>query len=290
MGLREIKRMDEKEYESFFSRYLRDFADTLIESLSIEYGHTAMGHENHTDADLLKRCKEKRKNVSQFVSYQEDGEPLSVNEMINETLYMKIHDISKWICDGRDKRPLEISEDFGSTVGYGYEKKTHLKKDTSQIRIILHKATDIDTQTGFFITTAYPEIENQNSRYIGQLSRDPYKDGSVINNTLDDVEEIMTKEQFIESLHEKNVAIQAANQIADYQNIILNNFAQEYGLTDKSLEFSDGNDFIQDADTKMPYAIISGGQICACKDNIDIALGLDEEIDDPEITCNDITN
>lgn len=290
MGLREIKRMDEKEYESFFSRYLRDFADTLIESLSIEYGHTTMGHENHTDADLLKRCKEKRKNVSQFISYQEYGEPLSVNEMINETLYMKIHDISKWVCDSRDKRPLEISEDFGSTVGYGYEKKTHLKKDTSQIRIILHKANDIDTQTGFFITTAYPEIENQNSRYIGQLSRDPYKDGTVINNTLDDVEEIMTKEQFIESLDEKNVAIQAANQIADYQSIILNNFAQEYGLTDKSLEFSDGNDFIQDADTKMPYAIISGGQICACKENINIALGLDEEIDDPEINCSDLTN
>lgn len=45
MELREIRKMDEKEYEAYFSKYLRDFSDTLIESLSIEYGHTAMGYE-----------------------------------------------------------------------------------------------------------------------------------------------------------------------------------------------------------------------------------------------------
>ena len=61
MGLREIRKMDEKEYEAYFSKYLRDFSDTLIESLSIEYGHTAMGHENLTDDALMQRCVEKRK-------------------------------------------------------------------------------------------------------------------------------------------------------------------------------------------------------------------------------------
>ena len=271
MGLREIRKMDEKEYEAYFSKYLRNFSDTLIESLSIEYGHTAMGHENLTDDALMQRCVEKRKNVSQFISYEEYGEPLSVNEMINETLYMKIHDISRWICDSRDKRPMEISEDFGTTVGYGYEKKTHLKKDTSQIRIILHKASEYDSQLGFFITTAYPEIENQNSRYIGQLSRDPYKDGSVVYNTLDDVTEIMTKEQYLESIKEKDDISQVKEQLADFQSIIIHNFAQEYGLDEHKLEFSNDNDFIKDNVTGVPYAMISGGQVYACRENIEIA-------------------
>lgn len=282
MNLRAIHRMDEQEYYSYFLKFLDDFRDTIIESTSIEYGHAGSMHTGLTDEQMLGRCKIDHKNVSQFVAYSEYGDNLDVKDFIAETLYMKAKEIARWVCDRSQKHMLELSEDFGDVVGYGYEKDTEMKKDTSQVRIILRKTYNYDSNLGFFIETAYPEIDHPNARYITQLSRDPYKDGNVVCGTLDDVTEIRSKEDVIQEIAEQ-CEIKKHQMIKEEISVpkdidvnlqaqadIIHEFAIRYDFKEEDLYFlEDDGKFIIEKTTDIPVAMAAKESLFICQENIE---------------------
>ena len=290
MRMGKFKQMDAVEYKSFLYKFLDDYRVSLTEATTSD-DHARAFHSNLTDERLLDRCRTEHRNSSQFICYKNNSEIVDMNYYVAETLYSRGPQIAEWMTDRRSGYLMEINADFGETIGYGFEKDTGLKKDTDWVRMFLRKSYDEGCQLGFYIETAYPDIEHETARYVGQLSRDPYENGKLSGNSFDGIEEIMSKEAFLASLtghtqgHEnkeetvKNKPVNPEdinlNVPDDYffseqaQQDLIHNFASAYGFNEEDIYVSPlDQNFLLYLKDDTPLAMISGNSLFVCNENI----------------------
>lgn len=277
MSIRKISSMDEKEYLSFLYKFIDDYNMSMTEATTSD-DHAKAFHSNLSDERLLDRCKNEHRNSSQFICQKQGHDVLDMNYYVSETLYSEARKISDWMTDNRTDHTLVINVDFGETVGYGYEKNTLLKKDSPRIKMCLRKSYEPECQLGFYIETAFPDIAHDESRYVGQLEMDPYKDGRLITgNSLEEIKEIKTKEEFLNEItHGTDARNTKEIELAipdDYftnvsaQEKLIHDFAAIYGLDESHITVSaEDPAFLMLNDT--PVAMTSDNSLFICHENI----------------------
>lgn len=134
----------------WYNRYI----ETTYTKLS-RFGHLAEYHLNKTDAFLMKRCADIRKNTSSFV-----GNPEDVMAMIRNSLIRNREEIIEYLANEDDKDVWELIDLLDEKVG-GKIITTSSQHDWSkgalsctEYKITLKK--DPTSANHFVITSAYP--------------------------------------------------------------------------------------------------------------------------------------
>ena len=152
---------DIEEYEKELFNTALDCPEVLA---NIHKGHALNLHADKTDMELLSRMvRENKSEASTFIEI--DDYPII--SRIGDALANKAPDIANWACSKRnefsDSREyhqmvLDVNLGYDEPIGFGF--KSDLEKyATDTIRIVLQRDNDGENQFGFFVLTAYPDID-----------------------------------------------------------------------------------------------------------------------------------
>lgn len=164
-----LRNMDQNKYRDMLEVAAFDEIETM---LNISKGHCREMHEGLTDEDMLNRMiKEEKENVSSFWDKE------SVEDGISNVIAYRTKEITEWLFKERyefkqpkDYQMLCIEADIGGeSVGHGFVKNGNnfSEKETSAVRIILQRDMDGESPFGFYIKTAYTDIEHKNAIETG---------------------------------------------------------------------------------------------------------------------------
>lgn len=170
MSLREVYNKDAKELQSWLEKVTFDYAETIVEMLSLEAGAHALDlHSSKPESDMYRRVAIETRSDSTFVNRDE------INFYLEESIYYHAKDISEWIEETKD-REFVMNVDFGEQVGMGFRraelgnKNSGIEKyNTDIVTVVLQRSHDSASQTGFFLKTMYPNIED--SRAVPVLGK-----------------------------------------------------------------------------------------------------------------------
>lgn len=172
--------MDQKTYQKILEDAAFDEINTM---LNISKGHSQELHENITNEDLIKRIiTEEKENISSFW----DNE--SLKDGVSNVIAYRSQAITKWLFKERyefdnpkDYQKLCISADIGGdSVGHGFNNSDGVvkEKETSAVTVVLQRDMDGESPFGFYIKTAYADIQHENAILTGLQ----YTKEDIINN------------------------------------------------------------------------------------------------------------
>lgn len=176
-----LQNMDQNTY----MKMLEDAAfDEINTMLNISKGHSQELHENITNEDLIRRIiTEEKENISSFW----DNE--SLKDGISNVVAYRAQAITKWLFKERyefdnpkDYQKLCISADIGGdSVGHGFSNNNGVvkEKETSAVTVVLQRDMDGESPFGFYIKTAYADIQHENAIFTGLQ----YTKEDIINNS-----------------------------------------------------------------------------------------------------------
>lgn len=175
-----LKNMDQNTYQEM----LEDAAfDEINAMLNISKGHSQELHENIANEELIKRIiTEEKENISSFW----DDE--SLKDGVSNVVAYRSHAITKWLFKERyefknpkDYQRLCISADIGGdSIGHGFSNNNGVvkEKETSAVTVVLQRDMDGESPFGFYIKTAYADIQHENAIFTGLQ----YTKEDIINN------------------------------------------------------------------------------------------------------------
>ena len=152
---------DIEEYENELFNTALDCPESLT---NVRKGHALDLHTDKTDMQLLSRMvKENKSEASAF----SDLEDYSVMDRIGDAIASKAPEIADWACskrnefsDPREYHQLIFDASLGCDEPIGYGFKSDLEKyATDTIRIVLQRDNSGENQFGFYMLTAYPNID-----------------------------------------------------------------------------------------------------------------------------------
>lgn len=116
-------------------------------------GHTIRKHVAKTDEELLARLAHSRdaRSATSFHSVEQ------AEKFVSAALRANRIKIIRWANTGRIEKPLEITWDAGTTVGYGFRKGSQVKWAVSRVRVVLKGQEYLGKP--YFILTSYPFLE-----------------------------------------------------------------------------------------------------------------------------------
>lgn len=175
-----LRNMDQKTYQKMLEDAAFDEINTM---LNISKGHSQELHENITNEDLIKRIiTEEKENISSFW----DNE--SLKDGVSNVIAYRSQAITKWLFKERyefdnpkDYQKLCISADIGGdSVGHGFNNSDGVvkEKETSAVTVVLQRDMDGESPFGFYIKTAYADIQHENAILTGLQ----YTKEDIINN------------------------------------------------------------------------------------------------------------
>lgn len=175
-----LRNMDQKTYQKMLEDAAFDEINTM---LNISKGHSQELHENITNEDLIKRIiTEEKENISSFW----DNE--SLKDGVSNVIAYRSQAITKWLFKERyefdnpkDYQKLCISADIGGdSVGHGFNNSDGVVKEkgTSAVTVVLQRDMDGESPFGFYIKTAYADIQHENAILTGLQ----YTKEDIINN------------------------------------------------------------------------------------------------------------
>lgn len=175
-----LRNMDQKTYQKMLEDAAFDEINTM---LNISKGHSQELYENITNEDLIKRIiTEEKENISSFW----DNE--SLKDGVSNVIAYRSQAITKWLFKERyefdnpkDYQKLCISADIGGdSVGHGFNNSEGVikEKETSAVTVVLQRDMDGESPFGFYIKTAYADIQHENAILTGLQ----YTKEDIINN------------------------------------------------------------------------------------------------------------
>lgn len=131
---------------------------------NIAKGHTLEYHANQTDMQLIGRIMRENKQIASTFADTEDYPVLS---MIGDAIANKSSEVTDWIMSKRsefathsDYELFVINLDLGQDEPIGFGFKPDLQKyATDTITVVLRRDNSGENQFGFFVLTAYPDVE-----------------------------------------------------------------------------------------------------------------------------------
>lgn len=116
-------------------------------------GHTIRKHIAKTDEELLARLAHSRdaRSATSFHSVEQ------AEKFVSAALRANRIKIIRWSNTGRIEKPLEITWDAGTTVGYRFRKGSQVKWAVSRVRVVLKGQEYLGKP--YFILTSYPFLE-----------------------------------------------------------------------------------------------------------------------------------
>ena len=150
--------------QEIYEENLKEMATYKPDALAGMYrGHTKELHTDQTDMQLISRMLKENKNMASAFT---EINGYSVLERIGDALYYKSAEITDWIYKERFEFPnvkayselvlnLELCPE---PIGHGFRPNLE-EYETNQIVIVLRRDFDKENQFGFYMITAYPDIE-----------------------------------------------------------------------------------------------------------------------------------
>lgn len=175
-----LRNMDQNKYQGM----LEDAAfDQVDDMLNISKGHSRDLHENLSNEKLIQRIiSEDKDNTSCF--WDEE----TLKEGISNVVAYRSDEITNWLFKNRfefqspkDYQTICIAADIGGdSIGHGFvkEKDNIIEKETSAVKVILQRDMDGESPFGFYIKTAYADIEYPSSIRTGL----EYSKENIVNN------------------------------------------------------------------------------------------------------------
>lgn len=168
-----------------YERNLRDdiYAGDLEDVLSMKYGHMEVMHcpeDGYDEKACLKRVISREAPSESMFNSREEA-----YSFIQNAIDMSTEEITEWMyankkyMSDRDFYTLALSVNMGDTVGKGYRADMSEYK-TPVITMVLERDYDYSCPKGFYLKTAYPDIE---CREAVKTGRNFTKD-DVINGNL----------------------------------------------------------------------------------------------------------
>lgn len=116
-------------------------------------GHTLKKHIAKTDELLLARLAQSAniRSATSFYSVEE------AEKFISAALRANRLNILRWANTGRIERPLELTWNAGTKVGYGFRQGSQIKHSVTHVRIVL-KGLKYNGKS-YFILTSYPFLD-----------------------------------------------------------------------------------------------------------------------------------
>lgn len=149
-------------------KYEELLIDTAYEQpetlMNIRKGHALDMHTDFSDMDLLSRAiKEEKSYVSCFTELND----YTVVQRIADAIINKAPEISEWACAKRNEfsNPLEYNRmvlnvdlNYDEPVGKGFD-NSFREINTDFINVVLQRDKSGENSFGFYVLTAYPDLE-----------------------------------------------------------------------------------------------------------------------------------
>lgn len=155
----ELDRMSNEKYRDMLIDYAYDDVNFVT---NITKGHSVSAHINKDDYSLMSRSF--KENIPCSTSFYD---VTTFSESITDALVFMADDITDWMMSSRldiedvkDYSRLAFSLDLrGDDIGYGFKNKSLDRETTTGIRIVLTRDFNDDSPLGFYLTTAYPDLQ-----------------------------------------------------------------------------------------------------------------------------------
>lgn len=153
-----LKSLSPQQYSTYLTNTIYSFPDFAA---NISQGHAKNIHIESNDVDLIKRAS--FKDVTWASSFQDNE---SFDDYVTDSISYKAHEIADWILSDRqdfknasDYFTKDFLVDFkDEEVGYGYKSGDLSRYSTSAIKIVLQRDMTGDSPFGFYLKTAYPQM------------------------------------------------------------------------------------------------------------------------------------
>lgn len=166
----EIMHMDPDKYQLLLEKQIFDQIETIS---NINKGHSKDLHIQMTDEEMITRLIAEEKSA---VSCFDDQEELL--DSIADGIYFKAKDITDWILsshlDFTNKQDYHAKiiniNIWDDKIGSGFvnENGKIKEKESGVITIILQRDFSDESAFGFFVKTAYVNIEDRTAKYTGK--------------------------------------------------------------------------------------------------------------------------
>lgn len=163
-----IRRMDPELYQEKLEEAVMDDVSCI---LNVNKGHSSVLHAGQSIDDMAMRVvKEGKQAVSSFYN----AESLIGN--LQDAVYFEAENITNWITSDRIdfKKPIDYQQIAfhmhmaNEAIGQGVSNDGRLM-ETSEMTIVLQRDLSNESPFGFFVKTAYADIENEKAVQIGTV-------------------------------------------------------------------------------------------------------------------------
>ena len=163
-----IRRMDPEVFQEKLEEAVMDDVSCI---LNINKGHSSVLHAGQSIDDMAMRVvKEGKQAVSSFYN----AESLIGN--LQDAVYFEAENITNWITSDRIdfKKPIDYQQIVfhmhmaNEAIGQGVSNDGRLM-ETSEMTIVLQRDLSNESPFGFFVKTAYADIENEKAVQIGTV-------------------------------------------------------------------------------------------------------------------------
>ena len=163
-----IRRMDPELYQEKLEDAVMDDVACI---LNVNKGHSSVLHAGQSMNDMISRLiREEKQAVSSF--YNSD----SLIENLQDAVYFQARNISDWISSNRidydnPKNYQEIAFSMhmaDESIGQGVLKNGKIM-ESSEMIIVLQRDISGESPFGFFVKTAYVDVQNEKSVEIGKI-------------------------------------------------------------------------------------------------------------------------
>lgn len=163
-----IRRMNPELYQEKLEEAVMDDVSCI---LNVNKGHSSVLHAGQSIDDMAMRVvKEGKQAVSSFYN----AESLIGN--LQDAVYFEAENITNWITSDRIdfKKPIDYQQIVfhmhmaNEAIGQGVSNDGRLM-ETSEMTIVLQRDLSNESPFGFFVKTAYADIENEKAVQIGTV-------------------------------------------------------------------------------------------------------------------------
>ena len=163
-----IRRMDPELYQEKLEDAVMDDVACI---LNVNKGHSSVLHAGQSMNDMISRLiREEKQAVSSF--YNSD----SLIENLQDAVYFQARNISDWISSNRiDYDNLKNYQEIAfsmhmadESIGQGVLKNGKIM-ESSEMIIVLQRDISGESPFGFFVKTAYVDVQNEKSVEIGKI-------------------------------------------------------------------------------------------------------------------------
>lgn len=163
-----IRRMDPELYQEKLEEAVMDDVSCI---LNVNKGHSSVLHAGQSIDDMAMRVvKEGKQAVSSFYNAE------SLIENLQDAVYFEAENITNWITSDRIdfKKPIDYQQIVfhmnmaNEAIGQGVSNDGRLM-ETSEMTIVLQRDLSNESPFGFFVKTAYADIENEKAVQIGTV-------------------------------------------------------------------------------------------------------------------------